>query len=200
MRKWMFVLGGCLWSLCSPTYGEPSKYEVDPVHSSVDFEIGHMGISEITGRFRSFSGVLELDPNSISELTLSATLEVSSIDTANRDRDDHLQQDDYFHSEKYPYITFVSKKVEKVDEGDEGKYLITGDFNMHGVTREVVMEFEYGGAAKNHKGQDIIGFDLEGELNRIDFGVGNEHRLDNGKLSLGVEVEFEIHAEAIKQE
>ncbi|MCA9426716.1 MAG: polyisoprenoid-binding protein [Candidatus Omnitrophica bacterium] len=185
----------CLF-LCTP--GEAAKYTVDPVHSSVDFEIGHMGISEITGRFRGYSGVIEFDPENIAATTLSATLEISSIDTANEKRDEHLQQDDYFDTAKHPYITFVSKKVEQGDDDDE--FIMTGDLTMHGMTQEIQMEFELGGMTKNHKGVEVIGFELEGEVDRLHFGIGDDKKHSNGELFLGAEVEFEIHAEAVKVE
>ncbi len=203
MNPFFTFLGVCFLTISAAFPAEAAKYTVDPVHSSVDFEIGHMGISEITGRFREYSGIIDFDPEAISEMTISATLEISSIDSANEARDEHLQQDDYFHSEKFPYITFVSTKVEKDDDDDdedEAEYIVTGDLTMHGITQEVKMEFEYGGMTKNNKGKDIIGFELEGEVDRMEFKVGNDHKLDNGNYSLGVEVEFEIHAEAIRVE
>ena len=198
MKKILFCLSIGIAALFVSSNSNAAEYIVDPVHSSVDFEIGHMGISEITGRFRGYSGVIEFDPDNIAATTLSATLEITSIDTANEKRDEHLQQDDYFHSAEYPYITFVSTGVEEGEEEDE--FILKGELSMHGMTQEVEMEFEFGGMTKNHKGQEIIGFELEGEVNRMDFGVGSEQKLDNGNLALGVDVEFEIHAEAIKKE
>lgn len=197
MKTLIPLFAVCFALLGSADRGEAAKYVVDSVHSSVDFEIGYMSISAITGRFRAYSGVLEYDPNAVHETTLSATIEISSIDTANKDRDDHLQQDDFFHSEKFPHITFVSKEAKK---GEDGNLTLVGDLSMHGVTQEVEMELEVGGVAKNHQGKEVLGFELEGEVDRIDFGVGDDRKMENGKPFLSFEVEFEINAAAIRED
>src|SRR5262245_29414833 len=106
-------------------------YTIDPAHTRVGFSARHLGISNVKGRFKEFTGTLVLEGDELKEAT--ATIQVRSVDTDVPQRDDHLRTPDFFYAAKYPTITFNTKKVQK----DDGHFLLVGDFTMRGVTKEI---------------------------------------------------------------
>lgn len=173
-----------------------ADYEVDLAHSSATFKIKHLGISTVTGRFDKFSGTVSLDPADPKTLKTTATIDVASIDTDNDKRDEHLRKPDFFDAAKFPQITFVSNGVK---ETGKNKYAISGDLTLHGVTKPVVLDAEFGGALKDPWGGERVAFTASTVINRLDYGVGPEQKLETGGLMLGNEVRIEIEIEAIKK-
>ncbi|RMG42981.1 MAG: polyisoprenoid-binding protein, partial [Methanobacteriota archaeon] len=154
------------------------RFEIDPVHSSIDFYVKHMVISTVPGEFREFSGVIYYDPNDITQMRAEVTIKTPSIFTDNPKRDKHLKSPDFFDVEKYPTITFVSKRVEKKGDG----YVMVGDLTMHGVTKEVEIPFQVNGTIVDWKGNTRLGMEGTLTLNRQDYGVSWSKTLDNGGL------------------
>jgi polyisoprenoid-binding protein YceI len=141
-------------------------YEYDGVHSSVSFKARHLGLSWIHGRFNDVSGTFSLDRSEPAKSTFALTIQVASVDTANKLRDEHLLQADYFDSQKYPTIEFKSTSVKPV----EGGYEVTGDFTMHGATKPITLVLKGGQEIVDKKGVKRVGFSTETTLKRSDFG------------------------------
>lgn len=140
-------------------------YDYDNVHSSVSFKARHLDISWIHGRFNDVSGTFSLDREDPSKSTFSLTIKVDSVDTANKGRDEHLRQPDYFDTKQYPTIEFRSTRVKAIDGG----YEVTGDFTMHGTTKEITMTLMGG---KEHDFQKLkrVAFSTELSVKRSDYG------------------------------
>jgi len=167
-------------------------YKIDPVHSSVAFSVRHMVISNVKGKFREFNGTIVLDNRTIKEAT--GTIQTKSIDTGVTQRDDDLRSANFFDVEKYPTITFKSKRLEK--KGDET--VLVGDFTMHGVTKELSLPAKLTGPIKDPWGNSRIGLEAKAKLNRKDYGITYNKALETGGLLVGDEIEIEINAEAVK--
>lgn len=169
-------------------------YQVDPAHTTVGFSIAHLVINTVHGRFLDFTGTVVIDPDkSNAVVEAKSTIQVKSIDTGVTQRDNHLRSADFFDVEKFPTITFVSKRV----ENKGGQQLLVGDFTMHGVTKELSLRVKIKGPIKAMGGQRI-GIEATGSLNRKDYGISWNKTLDAGGLMLGEDVQIEINAEAVK--
>src|ERR1700733_4082542 len=154
------------------------KWKVDTVHSSVNFPIRHLMVSKVHGKFTKWSGTVEFDEQNPSATRVEAQIDVSSIDTGEPQRDGHLRSPDFFEVEKFPHMTFSSTKVEATGEG---KFKVTGDLSMHGVTKSVVLDAEFAGGAKNPRaGTDHAGFSAHTNINRRDFGLNFNVPMDAG--------------------
>ena len=141
------------------------EYAYDLVHSSVTFKARHLDISWIHGRFNEVDGKFSLDRENPSKSTFELTIKADSVDTANKARDEHLRQPDYFDTKQFPTIEFKSTSAKAV----EGGYEVTGDFTMHGKTKKITFVLKGG---KEHQFKDVkrVGFSTELSLKRSDFG------------------------------
>ncbi|HEX4924644.1 MAG TPA: YceI family protein [Bdellovibrionales bacterium] len=169
------------------------KYVLDTAHGEVGFKIKHLGISTVRGKFNDFNGTFEWDEATGKLENLKATIKTASIDTNNDKRDDHLRSPDFFNAKKNPTITFTGKKVESANNKPTK---IIGDLTMNGITKEVALDVKYEGATKNPWGQDVVGFEATGKVNRKDFGLTWNKTLETGGLLVGEEVTIEIAGEA----
>jgi polyisoprenoid-binding protein YceI len=140
-------------------------YAYDGVHSSVAFKARHLDISWIHGRFNEVEGTFSLDRENPAKSTFSLSIKVASVDTANKARDEHLRQPDYFDAKQFPTIEFKSKRTKVVDGG----YEVTGDFTMHGKTNEITIVLE-GGKEHDFKGTKRVAFSTELSVKRSDYG------------------------------
>ena len=189
-------LGSLLFAV--PALAAPQSYEIDPVHSRVEFTIRHM-FSKVTGNFGAFKGTLQYDAASPATSSVTAEIDAASIDTNNERRDGHLKSADFFDVAKYPTLTFTSTKV---TPGDEGKFKIQGTLTMHGVTRPVTLDASFLGAGPGLDGVVRSGFEASTKVDRKDFGIVWNKTLDQGGSLLGddVTVNLEIEAVAPKSE
>jgi polyisoprenoid-binding protein YceI len=167
-------------------------YNLDPNHSRVAFSVSHLVINNVHGKFNEFSGTVVVDNNAIKEA--KGTIEVKSIDTGIAKRDGHLRTPDFFDAQKYPTITFVSKRAEK--KGDEN--VLIGDFTMHGVTKEISLPVKLSGPITDPWGGTRIGVHAKTKLSRKEFGVSYNATSKTGSAVVGDEIEIEINAEAVK--
>jgi len=182
------ILSALLISFSS--YAAAATYEIDNSHSSVGFKVTHF-VSVVKGNFESFKGTVEFDEANLATSSTSVSIDAKTVNTSNAKRDEHLRNPDFFDVEKYPQITFASTKVEN------GK--ITGNLTMHGVTKEVVLDFTFNGTANDPWGGERAGFSATTEIDRKDFGITFNKALDNGGLMLGEKVKIEIEIEAVKK-
>lgn len=175
---------------------QTGKWALDRTHSQISFSVSHMVVAEAEGKFDSFDVVVLSDKEDMTDAKIDVTIQTASINTDNKDRDNHLRSADFFEAEKYPTITLKSKELKKV--GDK-KYKLIGDFTMHGVTKQVEFDAKFGGIIKDGKGRLHAGFKVVGEINRQDFGVKWSRKLDAGGVTVGDIVEFKGNVELIKQ-
>ena len=165
------------------------QYKIDKSHSSVSFKVKHMMVSNVKGSFDKFNGLYEYDEKANTLKSLEGVIEVSSINTANKKRDDHLRAPDIFNEKKFPQITF---KLTKLD-GD----IAYGDFTMKGITKNIKLDFEAGGSTTNHRGKKISGFSLSGKIKRSEFGLTWNKVLEAGGVAVSDTVKIEIDIEGM---
>lgn len=165
------------------------EYTLDKAHTDVGFKIKHLQISNVKGNFKDYSAVIDFDPESAEFKKLEAKIEVASVDTDNKTRDNHLKQDDFFKASKFPEMTFVMKKYEKTSK-ETGK--MTGVLTIAGVSRDVVLDTEIGGIAKGKDGKEKLGFSLNGKIKRSDFKFAP----DTSTITLSDDVNLDIEVEA----
>ena len=171
-----------------------ANYQVDPVHSTVGFAIKHLGISEVHGSFTNFSGTIEFDSAKPEEFKASGTVQVSSINTGNPTRDNHLRSPDFFDAAKLPEIKFAVSSVKKEASG----WGVKGQFTMHGVTKEIELRGELSGPVQDPWGKTRIGIAATTMLNRQDYGITWNKTLDKGGVMIGNEVKISLNIEAVQ--
>ena len=175
---------------------EATTWNLDPAHSNASFTVRHLVISNVRGEFQKLSGVVKIDDKDVTKSSVEATIDTTSIDTRNPDRDKHLKSPDFFEVEKYPTITFKSTKVES---GGAGKLKVTGNLTMKGVTKPVVLTVD--GPTPEIKdpwGNTRRGLSATTTVNRRDFGLNWSKAIEAGPV-VGDEVKIEIEAEMLKQ-
>jgi polyisoprenoid-binding protein YceI len=171
-------------------------WQIDYSHSHIYFTARHMMISKVRGRFSQWEGVIEFDEQNPKNTTVDVTVDVSSINTRDEQRDGHLRSPDFLNVGEFPQMTFKSNRV--VMEGaNEGK--LYGDLTIRGVTKEVVLDVEYAGQAKSPWGTISAGFSAKGSLNRKDWGLTWNQALETGGVLVGEKVEIEVELELVKQ-
>jgi len=183
-------------AILAPRPAGSATWEIDPAHTSVQFSVRHMMVSNVRGQFETVAGRIQADEANPTAARVEATIETASIDTNNNKRDDHLRGPDFLDAVKFPQITFVSKKVEKAGEA---KWKLTGDLTLHGVTREVVLEMDGPTAPrKDPMGTIRSGAQARTKINRQDFGISFNKALDGGGLVVGDEVVITIDVEVVR--
>lgn len=167
-------------------------FDIDPGHSHIGFKIRHI-VAKVPGNFGEFSGTVVMDPEKVeSTFQVKGTIKAASVDTGVEKRDEHLRSADFFNVEKFPEITFASKKVAKNGDG----YDVTGDLTMLGVTKEATLHMDVLGVSKHpFSGMPTAGLELAGKVNRKDFGMEWNKTLDAGALLLGEDVDLSIQLE-----
>lgn len=171
-------------------------YEIDSTHSSVHFSVRHMMLSNVRGEFTKVAGTIRYDPENPASSSVEAKIDVSSINTRDAQRDTHLKSPDFLEAEKYPEITFKSRRVEVQNGG--GK--VIGDLTIHGVTREVTLDVE--GPTEELKdpwGFQRVGGSATTKISRKDFGMTWGPALETGGLVVGDEVKITIDIEAVRK-
>lgn len=170
------------------------QYGIDIVHSSIQFSVKHMLISNVKGTFDKFDGVIKYDPENIANSSVEVTIDVASINTKDQKRDDHVRSEEFLDASKHPNITFKSNKIVKKDDG----YVAVGTLTIRGVSKEVELPFVLNGPITNPWGQTVIGIEIEFKLNRQDYGVKWNKTMDSGGLVVGDDIKIEINLEATK--
>jgi len=169
-------------------------YSIDKAHSEVGFQVRHF-VSKVRGSFGDFTGTIQVDAAKPEASRVEFTVKVSSIDTNEPKRDAHLRSADFFDAEKHPEIRFVGKKIAPAGEG---KYDVTGDLTMRGVTKEVTLPVAFTGPVKTPFGDERAGFETSLTLNRKEFGISWNKALDQGGFMLSDDVTISINLETVK--
>ena len=149
-------------------YATADDYVIDAAHSGVTFQISHLNLSYVHGRFDSFSGSFTIDSSDPAKSSFKLNIKSESVDTNNAQRDTHLRSPDFFNAKQFPAITFASTAVKPI----EGGYEVTGDLTLHGETKPVTFSLKGGRTAEFPRGVQRTGFSTELMLKRSDFGVG----------------------------
>lgn len=170
-------------------------WAVDPKHSSVEFQVKHMGIATVRGKFNEFEGTLEIG-DGLASAHAHGTVEVASIDTAEPQRDAHLRSADFFDADAHPQISFESRSIEAVDEET---LRVTGDLTMHGVTREIALEAVIQGTDVDPWGNERVGLEVIGQLNRGDWDMKFNQALGSGNMLVSDRVKLALDISAVKQ-
>ena len=171
-----------------------STWTIDPAHSAVEFGVRHMMISTVRGRFAKVSGTLVLDDEDVTRSKVEVEIDADSIDTREEKRDAHLRSADFFEVEKYPKLTFVSRRVERSGDGLK----VTGDLTIRDTTKEVVLDVEDLGRVKDPWGGDRASFSATGKLQRSEYGLKWNQALEAGGVMVSDEVKLIIEAQLVR--
>jgi len=179
-------------STITPDAIQTGTYAVDGAHSNVGFEVRHMGIATVRGSFKKFEGTVESDNDT---LRLSGSVDVSTVDTGEAQRDGHLQSPEFFDAAQFPQITFASTGAHPAGDG---QIKLTGDITIKGVTKPIELAGEIGENGQDPWGNERIGFELEGKIDRREFDLKCNQTLPNGNLLVANEVKLVISVSAVK--
>jgi polyisoprenoid-binding protein YceI len=169
-------------------------WNLDTSHSSIDFKVKHMAIATVKGHFKTFSATIHTRNGELADI--EATIDASSLSTNDEKRDGHLKSPDFFDVANTPSITFKSTKIEKLSNGH---YRVTGDLTMRGVTKPVTLNAEVSAPVKDPWGLTRAAANIQGKLNRKDWGLNWNQVLELGTLLVGEEVLFDFDVEAVAQ-
>jgi polyisoprenoid-binding protein YceI len=167
-------------------------WTIDPVHTDVSFTVRHMMVSKVRGKFHGVTGSIVTAPDPTAS-SVQADIDLTTIDTGNQDRDNHIRSADFFEVEKYPTMTFRSTGVRQAG----GDFLVDGELSLHGVTRPVQLELEVNGFTKDPFGGTRAGFSAKAQINRKDFGITIDMPMDGGGAVVGDKIQVNLEIEAV---
>lgn len=173
----------------------PTTWSIDPAHSHVEFAVRHLMISTVKGRFGVVTGTLTTDESDPPKGEVEVSIDASSIDTREAQRDAHLKSADFFDVERFPAITFRGSRISDVS-GD--RFKLTGDLSIHGVTREVTLDVTSEGRGKDPWGGERAGFSATTKIKRSEFGLTWNQVLETGGIAVGDEIKIALDIEAVK--
>jgi polyisoprenoid-binding protein YceI len=183
-------------ALATPQPTAVTTWNVDPAHAVAEFKVKHMMISNVKGHFAKVSGTLTLDPSNLAESHVEASIEASSIETREPQRDAHLKSADFFDVEKFPTLNFKSTQVKALGDGELS---VEGDLTIRGVTRKVVFTVEGPTPpVKDPWGNTRVAVSATTKINRKDFGLAWNSALETGGLLVGDEVTITLDVEFVK--
>lgn len=168
-------------------------WAIDPVHSSISFSVRHLVVSKVRGSFGTFSGAIVVAEDGTPSVT--AEIAVDSLNTGNEQRDGHVKSADFFDVQKFPTASFVSTGVRA--DGDD--YVLSGDFTLKGVTKQIELALEFNGVNPGMGHGEVAGFEASVVLNRKDFGIDIDMPLETGGAVVGDKVTITLEVEALKQ-
>lgn len=184
-------------ALAVPVFAHASDWEIESANTTAQFSVRHMMVTNVKGRFGKVTGSLNLDDKDPTKSKIDIVIDAASIDTAQPKRDAHLKSPDFFDVANHPNLTFKSTRIEKAGKG---KFKVTGDLDMRGVTKAVVLDVEGPTMpVKNLMGKMNRGVLVVGKLNRKDWGLNWNKGLEAGGVLVGDEVKIEVNAELVEK-
>jgi polyisoprenoid-binding protein YceI len=181
----------------TPLTVSASTWQIDPDHTSIQFKVRHLMVSNVKGVFHKFNGTVDMDDKDITRSRAVVTIDTNSIDTGVVKRDEDLRSDHFFEVAKFPTMTFVSKKIMR---NGADKLKVTGDLTIHGITREVLLNVEGPSAAvRDPWGGTRIGATAVTRIDRKDFGLTWNKVLETGGVVVGDEVEITLEVELVRK-
>ena len=191
------VVAGMAVGLSLPARAATSTWQIDPQHSSAQFAVRHLGLSTVRGAFSKLSGTMVLDDQDITKSSVEVTIDINTVDTREPDRDKDLRSERFFDVAHFPTMTFKSKKVEQVAPG---KLRVTGELTIRGTSREVTLDVDGPTAAvKDPWGNQRLAATATTKINRQDYGVKWNAKLDNGGVVVGDDVNITLDVEMIQK-
>jgi polyisoprenoid-binding protein YceI len=178
-------------STIAPNAVPAGTYNVDPSHSNVGFEVKHMGIATVRGSFKTFEGTVDATDG----LTLQGTVDVASINTGDENRDGHLQSPEFFDAAQFPQITFKSSGA---NADADGKLTLNGEITIKGTTKPIELTGALGEGGEDPWGNQRIGFEVEGKIDRREFDLKWNQTLPNGNLLVANDVKLIVSVSAVK--
>ena len=173
------------------------NWVIDPSHSEIHFKVKHLMITNVTGSFNIFQASVQTEDEDFTKAKISFTAEVDSISTNNEQRDGHLKSADFFDAAIHPQVKFTGTKFVSVD--NDGSYEFYGDLTIHGITRNVKLDLEFGGVVKDPYGNTKAGFSINGKINRKDFGLTWNTITEAGGIAVSDEVRIACEIQLIEQ-
>lgn len=192
MNLRVLSLTALVWLM--PMLALADAWKIDADHSSANFTVKHLMVSNVTGTIQGIKGTINLDEKKPTASTVDVTLDVATIDTRNKKRDEHLKSPDFLDAKKYPTIRFVSKKIAKA-----GKFWnVTGDLTIHGVTKPTTLKATVTDAVQSPFGTTVRGVEATTTIKRSAYGMTWNKTLEKGGLLVGDDVNIELHLELQK--
>lgn len=173
-----------------------ANWVIDHKHSGIVFKVRHLMVAHVKGAFKIFDASITMTDNDFTSAVVHVWIDAVSIDTGNAERDVHLRGADFFDVEKFPRIDFYSTSVVKLKDDD--KYELTGELSIKGISKPISLMVEYGGTVKDPWGKDMSGFQVDGKVNRSDWGIIFNMPLELGGVLVGEEVTITAEIELIK--
>lgn len=171
----------------------PGVWTIDPAHTTVGFVARHLVVAKVRGRFGAVTGAVTIADDHLAS-SVTAEIEMASVDTGDAGRDEHLRGPDFFDVAAFPVMTFVSTKV----VGDGTDFTVTGDLTIKGITKSVTLELEFDGVSGDPWGGTRAGFTATGEIDRRDWGMEFNMALDTGGVLVGEKVKLQLDIEVVK--
>jgi polyisoprenoid-binding protein YceI len=183
----------CCVGATLPAEAAKKEFAIDKSHTSIGFTVSHMTISKVHGNFADFSGAVVFEEDDVTKSKVKVEIVTASINTADKKRDKHLRNKDFFHADKFPKITFESKKVVKTKDGFE----VTGPLSMRGKSKQVMIPFKVLGPVTDPWGNERLGIEGGLTIDRRNWGISWSKSLDKGGLVVGNDVKISLSVEAI---
>jgi len=185
-------------ALAVPSPAATATWQIDPAHTAAGFSVRHMMIATVRGQFKGVTGTVLWDDQDINNSTVDVTIDANTADTGEPKRDADLKSANFFDVKNYPTITFKSTKIEKISAG---KMKVTGNLTIHGVTKQVVLDVEGpSGAVKDPWGNTRVALNASTTVNRLDYAVKWNAKMDSGGMVVGDDVNINIDLEMTKKE
>lgn len=181
--------------MTAPTTATRSTWTIDQAHTTVDFEIRHLMISKVRGRFTGVEGAVQLDEENLADSSVEVRIDAASIDTGEKDRDAHLRSPDFFDVERFPALSFRSRSVEPAGDGG---FRVLGDLTIRDTTREVILNVEDAGRASDPWGNERAVFRAQTKIDRRDFGLTWNAALESGGVLVGHDVAIVLEVQTVR--
>lgn len=172
-----------------------TKWGIDTTHTEVQFKVKHLVIATVTGTFKKFSGDVVTEGEDFDNAQVNFSLDVNSIDTNQSDRDAHLKSEDFFAAAQYPNITFTNGILKKIS-GEE--YSLEGDLTIRNNTKRITLAVEFGGTMVDPWGNTKAGFEINGKINRKEFGLSWNALTEAGGMVVSDDVKLHLNVELAK--
>lgn len=173
-----------------------TKWSIDPTHSEIGFKVKHMMFTNVSGKFGTYDAAITTEGDDFTKSNIEFSAEINSVDTNNSDRDNHLKSADFFDAENHPKLSFVSSSFSKLDDSN---YELIGELTLRGVTKPVRLATEFSGLMKDPWGNTKVGLNIEGKINRKDWGLNWNSALETGGVLVGEDVKLNIELQLVKQ-
>lgn len=175
-----------------------TTWNIDPAHTTVEFAVKHMMFTTVRGRFGGVKGTINADEQQADRSSVEVEIDAKTIDTGTADRDTHLRSADFLDVEKFPTITFRSKRVEGAAKREGDRFKVIGDLTIHGVSKEVTLDCTYGGTGTDPWGGTRAGASATAEIDRREWGLQWNQALETGGILVGNTLKLNIDVQAVR--